>query len=915
MKKILLFLLFSIFTFCFSYADDTEKVVEKTEIKSILYDGNISSNSEIRLTGTKLGTCTHLIFNDQTIYFKTSSETSLNFPFSKLNTYNWTFYVVCWSIKLWQTFSIPLIESVEYSSDNNSRSIIIKWKNLNWWKVTLDNGTFTLDSQNPTSILWKISENFNKTTLYVTVWNLKSNLFDTKIKIPKINFIHWENWFYEWNYVYVYWENLSAYGDTKIYLWDKKIITDFIVLNWWNTLKFKSDNLLWSYDLKVYSNGFLSDPLKISIYGNRPNITSVIEKYDSQNGYLLYIYWKNFPTISSDFKAIINWTKYDILSSDDELITIKWYTLESWNNQVSVLSSWIYSNSVNYVNLKSKLPDITSASIWNIEWGVRSILLNLTNFNVSDIIFLDNAQIKPVSCTSWVCRLELRPEVIKWIFRVGRWKYISSNYVSFNLTEKYQPYIEEIKFPSWISVWSPFEIKWKNFYESSISGSNFFKKKDSGSLDIEVSDGLIKWKIDSDINLNTTSSISINKYWLSYSFNFSWKDSKNIIYGSPFVYWYKSSDFISKIWSKITLNWKWFKEGDVVFLWTYKTKLNITDNSFILPQWLSKWLISAYIQNIDWYNSNSFNIFVSWDNDTNSTKININDLNNNTFYVDSISTNDIVYSFDFNNVIDNLRINSITFDFKSDLSSNDLWLYSLYYGSTLLWINQVNNLWKLKFDYSFEVPLNSTANKFILYKFNPYSKNWNYDIKLSNIEWKYINYTDLSFDWIYPVSTIKNFINSQMWTSCIDIQSSNVNCNSFLQWTYNLVNESIKNTWNTIVPTQDIKTTENNQVINPINNNITSEKDYSIYVSKAKSQVVKNLIISRTDLNKTNSWKKYSTQLDILIPKMTDSKKYQLLQKITLTKKSLASNNSSKYIEIKKLLNFMESRLELELLN
>lgn len=51
-----------------------------------------------------------------------------------------------------------------------------------------------------------------------------------------------------------------------------------------------------------------------------------------------------------------------------------------------------------------------------------------------------------------------------------------------------------------------------------------------------------------------------------------------------------------------------------------------------------------------------------------------------------------------------------------------------------------------------------------------------------------------------------------MWTSCIDIQSSNVNCIHILQWTYNLVNESIKNTWNTIVPTQDIKTTENNQI-------------------------------------------------------------------------------------------------------
>lgn len=51
------------------------------------------------------------------------------------------------------------------------------------------------------------------------------------------------------------------------------------------------------------------------------------------------------------------------------------------------------------------------------------------------------------------------------------------------------------------------------------------------------------------------------------------------------------SDFISKIWSKITLNWKWFKEGDVVFLWTYKTKLNITDNSFILTSndYLNDW--------------------------------------------------------------------------------------------------------------------------------------------------------------------------------------------------------------------------------------------------------------------------------------------------------------------------------------
>lgn len=919
MKKIILFLSIFIFSLNISYWDDSEPVVEKTEIKSILYDGNINTSTEIRLTGTKLWTCTHFIYNDQTIYFKTVSETSLNFPFSKLNSYNWTFYVICSNIKLWQTYSFPIIESLDYTSDNTNRSIIIKWKNLNWWKVTLDNWTFTIDSQNPTSILWTISENFNKTTLYVTVWNLKSNLFDSKIKIPKINFIQSDGWFSDWSYISIYWENLSAYWKTKIYLWDKKIITDFEILNNWNTLKFKADNIIWTYDLKVYSNWFLSDPLKISIYWKRPNITSVIEKYDSEIWDLLYIYWKNFPSINSEFKAIINWVKYDILSSDDELIKVKWYILESWSNQISVLSSWNYSNSINYLNLRTKLPIITSITVWNIEKWVRNILVNLSNYNSADFIYIDNVQTKPVTCTWWVCRFELRPEVIKWNFRVGRWKYISPNYIWFNLTEKYQPFIEEIKFPSWIVSWAPFEIKWKNFYEATISWTNFFKKKDTWSLDIEISDWSIKWKLDNDVNLNSTSSISINKYWLSYSFSFSLKDSKDIIYASPFVYWYKSNDIISKVWSKIILNWQWFKEWDIVLLWTYKTKLNILDNSFILPQWLNKWLVSAYIQNLDWNNSNSFNIYVSSINDTINSKINVNELTNNTFYVDSISTNDIVYSFDFDNIIDNLVINNITFDVKSDLNTNDLGLYSLYYGSTLLWINQIDKLWKLKFDYSFEIPLNSIGNKFILYKFNPYSKSGNFDIKLSNIEWKYKNYTDLVFSWIYPTLSVKNFINSQMGVSCIDIQTSNINCNSFLQWIYiplnttqtinnntnqdNLQNNTVNNT---IQTNQESNTTQNTPVKNT---------DYSLLITKTKTQVVKNLIINRTDLNKTSSWKKYSNQLDTLLPKITDSKKYQLLQKIYNMKKTISSNNSSKYIEIKKLLNFMESRLELELLN
>ncbi len=434
MKKILLFLLIFIFSLNISYWDEYETVIEKTEIKSILYDGNINSNSEIRLTGTKLWTCTHLLFNEQTIYFKSNSDTSLNFPFSKLNSYNWTFYVICWNIKLWQTFSFPLIESIEYLSDNSNRSIVIKWKNLNWWKVTLDNWTFTIESQTPTSIIWKISENFNKTTLYITVWNLKSNLFDSKIKIPKIHFINSENWFFEWSYISIYWENLSAYWNTKIYLGDKKIISDFTTSNNWNTLKFKSDDLLWTYDLKIYSNWFLTDPIKVSIYWNRPYITNIIEKSDSENWKLLYIYWKNFPSINSDFKAIINWIKYDILTSDDELIKIKWYILEPGNNQISIISSWNYSNSINYINSKSKLPDITSISVWSIEDWVRNIIVNLNNYNANDFIYVDNVQTKPVACSWWVCRFELKPEVIKWSFRVGRGKYISPNYVSFNLS-------------------------------------------------------------------------------------------------------------------------------------------------------------------------------------------------------------------------------------------------------------------------------------------------------------------------------------------------------------------------------------------------------------------------------------------------------------------------------------------------
>jgi len=912
MKKILLFLSIFILSFTNSYWDEFDVVDEtKPEISNLSYNSYLDSNSEITINWANLNKCNSLTFNGKSIKYKYISETNISFYFSDLLVYNWTINLNCWWVNIGYNFWFPYIKNIWYiSRDNDTRFVTIYWSNLEWWNVYIEEWSFKPETVSSTMITWYLWNEIWTSNFYIINGSYKSNLFKLDLKLPKINFIYGDNWLLEWEDIYLYWENFNNYNNTKVYFWDVKVDT-FEILDWWKKIKLNLDWIIWNNNIAVESNSFFSNRIPVKILWNRPNITTVMEKYLPEKWNLLYIYWENFSDDIENTKVYINWEDTLLYDIKPWLIILETYLLNDYNNHISVISSWVNSNIYNYVNSKTLLPEVIWLEVLNVENWKRNIRLSVRNFKDWDSVYLDESKITPEACISWVCRIKLSPEVFKWVFRVWRFELKSPSYASFNLKNKYQPYIEKIKVIWWIKAWSDFEIIWKNFYDSNIWSDNFLRVDKNWYYDIEISDSSIKWKIKSDLNMSVGSNISIEKYWLTYSSSFSPKTLWEFIYSTPYIYWFTSNDYIVKEWSKIKLDWVWFREGDIVFIWRYKTKLNISDNSFIIPEWVDKWLISIYIENDNWSRSNWIDIFVLWFNDTTKSKINVIDLEKNTFSIDNNWFKDILYNFKFDNSVDDFEINSFTFDVKIDWDYKKLGVFSLYNWSKYLWDSMVSQDWKLKFNYNMLVEKNNFDNNFLLYNKTPFIKEWNLDIKLSSITWKYINYKDLPLTFSYPDSFFRNFVKWSKSNNCVDSQTSKINCNSFLQWNYSTETKT-ETTTNPIV--NDIKDTSISQPIitKPTTTQIV---DYTLLIWKTKSQVVKNLIIYRTDLNKTISWKKYSSQLDILIPKMNDSKKYQLLQKIYTMKKSIASNNSIKYLEIKKLLNFMESRIELELLN
>lgn len=893
MKKIFIILFFSFIYF------NSVFWLDDTQIIKIWYTWNLSNDTIVTLTWKWFDLCESLSIDSKKIPISTQNSTTITFKFSDLLVYSWKLNLNC-SLKNYSfQFNFPYIEKWVYDINNNLREVELIWLNFNGWNVVSKWWTFKTNFIGWTMAEGTLAETTNSDEIYITVWWLSSNLIKLGLETPKIDFVYSENWLFEWEDIYIYGKNLDFYKNSKLYLWDKNI-SDFKVLENWNIIKFNSLWYQWNFDVYIISNGFKSNILKIFIYWKKPVISNVMEKYNEESGTQLYVYWTWFSRDLVKTEVFINWKKAAIKDIKEDYILITQYSLIPWNNYVTISSNWYFSNAGNYFYKNWSLPEITTIDVENSEEWKRSIKIYMNWYvSTTDKILFNWSPVIPIACAAWMCRIEIDKKILKWDFRVSRWEYKSKNIISFDLTEKYQPYVEYIRIRETLEKWSRIEIYWKNFFDSTISSSNLFSKDDKWAIEIEVSDWLIKWKIANDYNISSNSSITISKYWLNYTFTFGKTNFKDwYIYATPFIIGLKSNDYILKEWSIVTLNWIWFKAWDVVNIWWQKTTLDIKTNTFVIPTWITKWAWTLFIESEDKLKSNNYKVFLYWYDSEKTIKVDYKDLWELNYDVNKwYNLKDVVYKAEINSNLDDLIINKVKFNISW---LNEKWLFSLYLDWTFIWDAFLSQDWTLIFDNNFIINKLSWVKTLYLYSKSSTTTDWTYNVLLSLIEWKYVNYTELKPEFSLSLLSSKvNFKKSNI-SKCIDSDAQKLNCNSFLQWKY-ITSTQTKTEIKAETPSVIVKS--------PVTN--TTSNYFEITTSG--EEIIDKITSSKVELSLSSKWKKYISQLDVLLPKIPKDNQYKLLKKIYILNDKLSASTSSKNAETIRLLNYMEAKLEYEL--
>lgn len=807
------------FIFWISNADEEEN----PKINSIFYNWNISINTTVIINWTNLEKCNNLYIDDSKISISSKTVSQIEYKFSSKPIYNWKITLECNNdLKLVNYYSFPYIRSIWELNWWTNLSII--WENfwfnasvnLNWW-------TFEKDISQNWVITWKIPNNLVWNDLYVDVNWLKSNIVNMDIKIPEITFIHSDNNFINWSKVTIYWKNLNYYNNTKVSYWD--LVTTKFTLNWDWSISFLSDWDLWKININVISWNYISNTVEIENNGEQPLINSVTKiskvidfNWEEVRKELLLIKWDNFSDFTNDISVfnreeylqIYSTSKNEILVFPSESVYLDWHYYVIINN--------IKSNII-WINKDLSLPSITSIEQDWLVWWNRSIKVYLSNFNSNtDDIYLNNTKTNYAWCISWMCRIEIPENILKWSIWVWRKWIMSNNLKYFDLEYDKSPYVDNIYFDWDLKYWTKFEITWKNFNNSSVTTSNFSWLRDNWESDLKITDSKIYGSLFSNYNINELSSLSIAKFWYTTDLSFKWIDiNSSKLYWAWFIEDIKwvNDLWLIKQWEAWILTWKWFRDWDYLIIWNTKILLNVINNNnanFILPSDINIGEYSAYIENDLWFKWNTKKIIIleSWNN-WNIT-FQSKSLNKNQFFI--IEDNPIsIYSIDLDNKIDDYYIENI--EFKIDNYNKDLYLWT--FDFKINWVTYdtqlVSDTWLITFNWYFPLVKNNQITNIELFKKSPYIKTWTFNInlvkeslviKMKSDDSIINNIENNSF---YP-NIIK--ITSKWNTSCIDTSLDNINCNKFLlNNTYIEKKDDITNKNNTDNQVDNINSKEN----------------------------------------------------------------------------------------------------------
>lgn len=846
MKNLVLFLLAFMLIFSTTYADET---TQTSLISSINYDGNLNENTIINLTWSDFDKCDNLWTWTKSIDILTKNNYNITFKYSQLDKNSWAIILTCEGKTNSIMYNFPYIKSVSWIKDGKiGANISVTWENFSQnsnliWNDIVFKKSFSNDSQ----IVWTFDYLWNN-EFYVENWWFKSNLFKLDLNIPKITHVVWIDNFKADSKILIFWENLTIDKSFKVLIWDTYIDSKKII---WNNIEAVLPKIYWSISLLVEVNWIKSNQIIINIENQRPVINQIEEKQEDFNQtkqLMFYINWDNFWDTNTT-KLYINWKFVNIdefVSSS--LIKIKKPELLPWDNIFEIIFNNKSSKVFNYYIWTSKLPELWWYEIVSSDLINKTVLVYTSNFNqFSDKIYFNWSQIPSdkIYCNNNSCTFSIPSSTLEWTFEIGRWTYKSPKKLYYDVKYQSTPFITKVVFSKWLDVNTPFTIYGWKFAWANISSSNFLPKDANWWYDVRIEDDKITWYLTRDFVKNSQLSLNISNWNLNSSivFNESDLDSSFEILWKPVIKEFvsTSSDWLFKWWVKIEIISNNISKWDIVVIWNKEIPVVISQNwnfpYFILPSFDEFKEYDVYVKNSSNQKSDNFKIIISDSTETNNLIFQMWTIDSKIFNLDTKKwLEKPLYSLNITNKIKNLYLKNLVF--KIPNYKNEYWFWTFWI--TINWTKHptdalINSNWEIIFN-DIELLKSNQNIEIKLFKISTFIEKIDFDINLESSKIVVVDEKSYIFDkldiWTFTPNNLK--LSYLQDDSCVDTQSSKINCNSY-------INSSYQDNSNIETPkTEDKpKVEEKPQVEKPV---LNQNKDYFTLDIKTYSFKSKNYV-------------------------------------------------------------------------
>ncbi len=842
-------------------------------ITSISYSWNLIEDVVVNLNWTNLSSCFKLQINRVDVDMLSVSESRVTFSYLKYNKIlKWNIVLNCSSWEVIYEYKWPYINWATINKPDYS-SITIEWTNL-WtsWNVVLDWWNFSYSSWQDNKITWNLPESLSSNEFYVVVWWLKSNLINLDLKLPHIKLVTSNNWFYNWETVTIYWDNLNSYDETTVlYNWEE--VETFIWVDW--SVNFiLDDSKIWINKIKIKSDKFVSNEVQIDVKSSRYLIEKVEE--DFKDWKMLVVTLNKQPLSIPEMTLYNNNRALQIDSINWNDLYVKNYKLEYPDNFLQLKLNDTFSNSFYYKNT-AVIPYIWDVVIWPATSDNKRLFeLFLYDYSIeNDYLYFNNSRIYPEWC-DWInCRVLLPSTALKWTFSIWTKDYKNDDVFDFDITFDKDPIFDRLEVNWDLESLTNIKIFWENLKWSKITTKNLF----SSDTSLKVTDTTIEWTLIFWYDSSKTSSLSISKngYTESLVFNL------NTVNLSPYstLYWVAkikdvisdTSDWLFKPWTKVKLIWKWFHSWDKVIIWTQEVNFDFINKTFTIPVTISPWVTSFSIKNSSWIISDKESILVVNPDYKPNVIFKYDSTEPKTYDSNTIKSSDKLYTIQVENNYKDIRLNKIWFHISSTTNYSNVWWFKLAFNWKDISKWYVNENWYLEFTKPFNINVSNSDQEISIYKVDYYSVPSSFSINLdtnsldaitSNINNKFNNF---SFDnFLFNKITVS----SPFLVTCYDSLNSDDYCREYLSnW--------IKEEQTTV--TESTNTTQN--TVKQPASNTSSTKKYSINI-ESKSKIIKSAFISKKNLDSTRKYKKYIWQIDEIIPVLSERSKVlvQLYKKL-----------------------------------